>query len=98
MDHPELEGPVNLASPNPVPNAEFMQRLRGAWGIGFGLPASKWMLEVGAFFLRTETELILNSRRVVPARLLQSGFMFQFPVWPEAASDLCLRWKALRQG
>jgi uncharacterized protein (TIGR01777 family) len=98
IDHPELEGPVNLAAPNPVPNAEFMRGLRAAWGIGFGLPASKWMLEIGAFFLRTETELLLKSRRVVPGRLLQSGFVFQFPTWPEAAADLCRRWGEVRQG
>jgi uncharacterized protein (TIGR01777 family) len=98
IDHGELEGPVNLASPNPVPNAEFMHVLRRAWGIGFGLPAARWMLEVGAFFLRTETELILKSRRVVPGRLLQSGFVFDFPTWPEAADDLCRRWRGIRRG
>jgi uncharacterized protein (TIGR01777 family) len=93
IDHPELEGPINLASPNPVPNADFMRTLCAAWGIGFGLPATRWMLEIGAFFLRTETELVLKSRRVVPARLLQSGFVFQFPTWADAASDLCCRWR-----
>jgi uncharacterized protein (TIGR01777 family) len=98
IDHPELEGPVNLAAPNPVPNAEFMRTLRAAWGIRFGLPAARWMLEVGAFFLGTETELILKSRRVVPGRLLQSGFVFEFPTWDEAAADLCRRWRDLRQG
>jgi uncharacterized protein (TIGR01777 family) len=97
MNHPEMEGPVNLASPNPVPNAEFMRGLRAAWGIRFGLPASEWMLEAGAFLLRTETELVLKSRRVVPGRLLQSGFVFQFPTWTEAASDLCRRWRELCQ-
>ena len=97
MDHVESAGPVNVASPNPVPNAEFMRVLRTAWGIGFGLPARKWMLEIGAFFLRTETELILKSRRVVPGRLVQSGFVFQFPTWSEAAADLCLRWRELRR-
>jgi hypothetical protein len=54
------------------------------------------MLEVGAFFLRTETELILKSRRVVPGRLLQSGFGFAFPAWTEAAADLCRRWRDRR--
>ena len=98
IDHAELEGPVNIAAPNPVPNAEFMRALRAAWGIGFGLRAAKWMLEIGALFLRTETELVLKSRRVVPGRLLQSGFEFQFPTWPEAARDLCQRWRELRQG
>ena len=74
-----------------------MRTLRASWGIRFGLPAAQWMLEIGAFFLRTETELILKSRRVVPGRLLQSGFVFEFPTWPEAAADLCRRWRELRQ-
>jgi uncharacterized protein len=97
IEHPELSGPINVTSPNPIPNAEFMRILRAAWGIRFGLPAAKWMLEIGAFFLRTETELILKSRRVVPTRLLQSGFVFQFPTWTEAAANLCRRWRELRQ-
>ncbi len=92
IDH-ELEGPVNLASPNPIPNASFMRTLRSAWGIGFGLPANRWMLEIGALLMRTETELVLKSRRVVPTRLLKSGFTFDFPGWPEAAADLCRRWR-----
>ena len=91
--HEELEGPINIAAPNPLPNSEFMRGLRTAWGIGIGLPAAEWMLEMGAVFLRTETELILKSRRVVPGRLLQDGFNFKFPSWPEAARDLCQKWK-----
>jgi uncharacterized protein (TIGR01777 family) len=91
IDHPELEGPVNLSSPNPVPNAEFMRTLREVWGARFGLPVSRWMLELGAVLLRTETELVLKSRRVVPDLLHQSGFRFDFPTWPEAAVDLCRR-------
>ncbi len=91
----ELEGPVNLAAPNPAPNSEFMRTLRAAWGNSLGLPATKWMLEIGAFFLRTETELILKSRRVIPGRLSESGFVFQFPTWAEAARDLCDRWRAI---
>ena len=94
--HPELDGAVNLAAPHPLPNADFMRALRRAWGAAFGLPATRWMLEAGAFFLRTETELILKSRRVVPARLERSGFTFVFPEWPEAARDLCRRWRERR--
>ena len=75
----DFSGPVNLAAPNPLPNAEMMQLLREAVGMPFGLPATEWMLEVGAVFLRTETELILKSRRVVPGRLLAAGFQFEFP-------------------
>jgi uncharacterized protein (TIGR01777 family) len=97
IDGDLLEGPVNLASPNPMPNAEFMRTLRAAWGTRVGLPATKWMLEIGTFLMRTETELILKSRRVVPRRLLESGFVFQFPTWPEAAADLCRRWQERRQ-
>ena len=91
IEHEEFAGPVNLAAPNPLTNAEFMRALRSAWGMPFGLPASEWMLELGALVLQTETELILKSRRVIPTRLLQSGFDFQFPTWPEAARDLCQR-------
>ena len=93
IDHDDIEGPINLAAPNPLPNSSFMQALRKAWGIRFGLPATDWMLEVGAFLLRTETELILKSRRVVPGRLLESGFLFKFSSWVEAAQDLCTRWR-----
>ncbi len=85
----DLDGPVNIASPNPLPNREFMVDLRRAWGAPIGLPATEWMLELGAFFMRTESELILKSRRVVPARLLQAGFTFKYPNWPEAAAELC---------
>ena len=93
IEHNDFDGPVNLASPHPLPNAEFMRTLRDAWGIPFGLPATKWMLELAAFFMRTESELILKSRRVVPKRLLRSGFEFQFPKWHEAARDLCDRYR-----
>src|SRR5262245_51624202 len=94
IEHEELEGPVNIAAPNPLSNAEFMRALRAAWGMSFGLPAAEWMLELGAFLMNSETELILKSRRVVPARLLQSGFEFRFPKWPDAARELCSRVRA----
>jgi hypothetical protein len=92
----DLSGPVNLAAPEPLPNAEFMRALREAWGVRFGLPASRWMVELGTWLMRTESELVLKSRRVVPGRLLEAGFEFRFPTWPEAARDLCRRWKARR--
>ena len=84
----DISGPVNLASPNPLPNREFMRDLREAWGMRLGLAAPAWLLEIGTFLMRTETELVLKSRRVVPRRLLDAGFTFQFPDWPAAASDL----------
>ncbi|HCX30926.1 MAG TPA: TIGR01777 family protein [Blastocatellia bacterium] len=94
IEHEEFAGSVNLAAPNPLPNSAFMKTLREAWGISFGLPATEWMLEVGAFLLRSETKLMLKSRRVIPTRMLQAGFTFQFPRWAEAACDLCARWRA----
>ena len=96
IEHDELAGPVNLAAPNPLPNARFMQTLRETWGGRLGMPATELMLEAGAFFLRSETELILKSRRVVPGKLLEGGFDFEFPAWPEAARDLCRRWRGRR--
>jgi uncharacterized protein len=96
IDRNDVEGVVNVAAPNPLSNAEFMRLLREAWGGTFGLPASRWMLEIGAVFLRTETELILKSRRVVPARLLEHGFTFKFPAWGDAARDLCHKWEMTR--
>jgi uncharacterized protein (TIGR01777 family) len=84
----DLSGPVNLAAPTPVPNAEMMRVLRRLGGAPFGMPATKWMLEAGAFFLRTETELIIKSRRVIPGRLLTSGFEFRFESFEEAVRDL----------
>jgi NAD dependent epimerase/dehydratase family enzyme len=77
-------GLVNVCSPNPLPNRDFMRHLREAWGMRVGLPSTEWMLEFGAILLRTETELVLKSRRVIPGRLLDAGFKFEFPVWPQA--------------
>ena len=95
--HEEIAGVVNVAAPNPLPNADFMQILREASGASIGLAATRWMLEIGAVFMRTETELILKSRRVVPTRLLNQGFTFEFPLWRDAANDLVQKWTMIRQ-
>jgi NAD dependent epimerase/dehydratase family enzyme len=97
IEQEELSGPVNLSSPNPLPYAEFIRTLREAWGARIGLPATKWMLEIGTFLMRSESELVLKSRRVVPTRLINSGFVFDFPTWPEAARNLCQRWRDSRR-
>jgi uncharacterized protein (TIGR01777 family) len=86
--HEEISGPVNLAAPNPVTNAEMMRLFRELMHAPFGLPAMEWMLEIGAFFLRTETELILKSRRVIPGKLLAGGLEFRFPTMREALRNL----------
>jgi uncharacterized protein len=88
MECPDLEGPINCASPNPLPNTEFMRTFREICRQPIGLPATRWMLELGAVFLRTETELLLKSRRVVPKKLLDSGFQFKYPRLREALGNI----------
>jgi uncharacterized protein len=94
----EFTGTVNLASPNPLPNRDFMRELRDAWGIRVGLPCPAWMTEMGARLMRTESELVLKSRRVVPGRLMAAGFQFLYPEWRAAARELVSRWRAVAQG
>ncbi|QLE76462.1 TIGR01777 family protein [Streptomyces rectiverticillatus] len=91
IDRDDVAGPVNLAAPAPLPQRMLMHALRTAWGVPVGLPATKWMAELGALLLRSDTELLLKSRRVVPGRLLDAGFVFQHPHWPGAADDLVRR-------
>lgn len=76
---PSLEGPVNAASPNPVDNTEFMAAVRRVLGAKFGPPMPRWMLELGAIGIRTETELVLKSRWVLPEKLTDAGFEFRYP-------------------
>ncbi|MEU7369264.1 TIGR01777 family oxidoreductase [Streptomyces hygroscopicus] len=91
IDRDDITGPVNLAAPAPLPQRAFMKALRKAWGAPVGMPATKWMAEIGAFVLRSDTELLLKSRRVVPGRLLEAGFAFTHAEWPQAAGELVRR-------
>lgn len=91
LEREDVEGAVNVAAPEPLPQREFMRVLRDAAGVPFGLPATRWMLEIAALLRRTDPELLLKSRRVVPGRLLDAGFRFDFPSWPAAARDLVAR-------
>lgn len=79
FEHPQCSGTYNCAAPNPVSNHEFMYTLRKAAGHSFGLPAYEWMLKIGAALIGTETELLLKSRWVLPTRITQAGFRFQYP-------------------
>lgn len=88
VERDDLAGPVNLAAPGPLPQRAFMRALRAAWGMPVGLPATAWMAELGALVIRSDTELLLKSRRVVPGRLLDAGFVFDHARWPEAVRDL----------
>ena len=93
IEHEEISGPVNLVAPNPLPNADFMRDLRRAYGMPVGLPAFEWQLAIATFFMRSESELVLKSRRVAPKVLTDSGFEFEFPEWEQAAKDLVERWR-----
>ncbi|HMY20173.1 MAG TPA: DUF1731 domain-containing protein [Polyangium sp.] len=94
IEREDIDGAVNIASPGPLPYNDFMRAMRKAWGMPIGLPAMKWMLEIGAWAMRTDTELVLKSRRVIPGRLLEKGFAFEFSEWDKAVVDLVQRWKA----
>src|SRR5881409_4475391 len=90
IERDDLTGPVNVAAPNPVTEREMMRIIRRECGapFGLGLPATRRMLEVAAFLHRTEAELIIKSRRVVPGRLLASGFQFHFPNMQDAVREI----------
>jgi uncharacterized protein (TIGR01777 family) len=98
LQHPEItdasNGIINMTAPEPLPNRDFMRALRKAWHAPIGLPAYSWMIEIGTFLMRTESELVLKSRRAVPTALQRAGYQFAFPTWPEAAMDLVARAKA----
>jgi NAD dependent epimerase/dehydratase family enzyme len=84
---PTLDGPVNAAAPSPVDNVEFMATVRRVLGVTFGPPLPRWMLELGAIGIRTETELILKSRWVLPEKLTEAGFEFKYPTIEGALRD-----------
>ena len=85
---PSIEDTANVASPSPVTNRELMATLRGVLGVRVFVPLFAWMLEAGAFATRTETELLLKSRWVVPSKLLDKGFEFEFPLLEDALRDI----------
>jgi uncharacterized protein (TIGR01777 family) len=84
----EIAGIINIVSPKPIRNEDFTQKLRKAVGLSFGIPLNKFFLEIGSFFIRTETELVLKSRNVVPKRLLENGFQFKFGDIDDALKNL----------
>ena len=87
-----IKGIINFSSPHPMPQKDFMSHIRSACGTKVYFPITKWMSEIGAIFLKTDTELVLKSRRVVPKKLLSNGFQFQFPHWPEAVADMICKY------
>ena len=87
-NHKEIQGAVNIASPYPETNKKVMYLLRKSLNVPFGIPMPKFLLELGAFIINTETELILKSRNVIPGVLLDNGFVFKYPRLDQALEDL----------
>jgi len=79
IDNEDMSGVINITAPNPLPNEEFMKKLRKEMKVPFGLNAPVWQLEIASIFLKTETELLLKSRNVYPDKLMKSGFEFSYP-------------------
>lgn len=96
ITHDHLHGVFNLCSPNPITNETFMGILRAVMQTRIGLPLSKPLLQFGAFLIRTETELILKSRKVYPQRLADNKFVFEFPDLKSALVDLCQHGKKIK--
>jgi uncharacterized protein (TIGR01777 family) len=96
--HEALNGPVNICSPNPLTNREFLRALRAAWRQPIGFPVPAWMTEIGSLLLRTESELVLKSRRVIPTKLQEAGLTFTFQDWPAAAQELVTRYRTGLKG
>ena len=90
-EHPELDGPINVSAPHPTDNRTFMAAVRRAVGARFGLPTWRWMLEIGSAAIRTETELVLKSRWVLPERLEAAGYAFSFRDHEAALADIVRR-------
>lgn len=84
----DLSGAFNCSSPNPINNALFMRTLRAAMNVRFGLPSPELLLQIGAVFIKTETELVLKSRWVIPERLVEAAFVFQYPTICKALDDI----------
>lgn len=96
-DTPQVTGVVNVSAPNPVDSRTLMAELRRLLGVPFGLPAFRWMLEIGSIAIRTETELVLKSRWVVPERLQHEGYRFAYPELEPALRQILDERRADRQ-
>ena len=93
ISHEDICGAVNFSSPHPLPQKQLMSQIRSACGVKLYFPIAQWMSEIGAFFMKTDTELVLKSRMVRPKKLLERGFQFQYPHWPSALADMMKRYK-----
>ena len=87
-DRADIQGVVNVTSPNPSDDATLMRTVRHVLGVPFGIPLPRWALELGSATIRTETELVLKSRWVLPERLLEAGYRFHYPDLEQALRQI----------
>jgi NAD dependent epimerase/dehydratase family enzyme len=87
-DRADIEGVVNVTSPDPSDDVTFMLTLRRVLGVPFGIPLPRWALELGSAVIRTETELVLKSRWVLPERLLVAGYRFHYSELEQALRQI----------
>src|SRR5690606_10733135 len=88
INNQNIVGVYNVSAPTPLPNASFMKSLRHALNVSFGVPTPLWLLKIGAVLINTETELLLKSRYVIPKKLLDQSYSFEFPEIDGALEDL----------
>jgi hypothetical protein len=88
MDHKEMDGAINCSSPAAVTNEKLMKSLKKALNTKIALPSPEWLLQIGAVIIRTEPELVLKSRWVLPDRLLKAGYRFKYPTLPNALDEI----------
>jgi uncharacterized protein (TIGR01777 family) len=88
FEHKELSGVYNCSAPNPVANEILMKTIREKTNTKFGLPSPAWLLKIGAVMIKTETELILKSRWVLPEKLLNAGYTFRYPSLDKALENI----------
>ncbi len=86
--HETVKGTFNASSPNPIPNKEFLKKLRKQLGVWVALPQPAWLVKFGAWLIGTEAELVLKSRRVVPQSLQNLGFTFRYPIVENAFAEI----------
>jgi len=84
----ELVGAFNISAPGALPNGDFLREYRAAWGVPLGIPSTAGLIRLGARVMNSEPELLLKSRWAVPQRLIQAGFVFDYPEWAGAIRQL----------
>ncbi|UZR94852.1 TIGR01777 family oxidoreductase [Chondrinema litorale] len=89
IQNENMEGEINITSPEPVKNDLFTEGLRRSLNMPIGFSQSRFLLELGSVIIGTETELLLKSRKVYPEKLIENGFVFDYGLLAKAFENLC---------